>query len=404
MIEPPTLLDFVKATGAAVYADGKLTTIGATPAEADINKLLNWLSDTMTSEVLATDCLSEQFPEAQRFKDEASGLLALRFAAAKKDYLLWFRPEVIQTVNWAGDPRKPVDISNDGQRLLPRASFALWKETVRLKAEPWLDFEIQAVRDLRLGILELIIRKAEHIRDLYGRLEQSYIELDAFAYVASHDLKEPLRGIHNYARFLLEDCAAKLAGEDVFKLESMVRLTQRMESLLDSLLQYSRMSRKQLAEAPCDVNEVVEEVLESLHPRIQESRAEIRIPRRLPNVIADPITLSEIYSNLISNALKYNDKPEKWAEIGYKDDDAGTRLLYVRDNGIGIEAEHLQDIFTIFRRLHGPQEFGGGTGAGLTIARKLAERLGGRMWVESQPGEGSTFYFTARSGREQEAL
>jgi light-regulated signal transduction histidine kinase (bacteriophytochrome) len=114
----------------------------------------------------------------------------------------------------------------------------------------------------------------------------------------------------------------------------------------------------------------------------------------LPEITADPITLSEIFSNLISNALKYNEKPEKWVEIGYTETPEEPTVFYVRDNGIGIEPEHLDSIFVIFRRLHGPKEYGGGTGAGLTIARKLAERHGGRMWVESLVDQGSTFYFT----------
>jgi light-regulated signal transduction histidine kinase (bacteriophytochrome) len=112
-----------------------------------------------------------------------------------------------------------------------------------------------------------------------------------------------------------------------------------------------------------------------------------------PAITADPVTVSEIFANLIANALKYNDKSDKWVEVGWGNGEKQP-FFFVRDNGIGIEAGQLDSIFTIFRRLHGPREYGGGSGAGLTIARKLAERHGGRMWVDSTVGEGSCFYFT----------
>jgi len=393
----PNLMDFLHAEGAAVANDGRISLVGRTPSEDQVRSLVDWMSVHNPEEVFATDSLVSVFPEATEFREVASGVLAIRFAATKKDYLLWFRPEVLQTVKWAGDPHKPVDISDDGERLLPRTSFALWKESVRLKSTPWLELEVQAARELRLAILELVLRQTEKLGDLYKTLERSHMELDAFAYVASHDLKEPLRGIHNYSRFLLEDCAEQLRSEDVEKLRAMARLTQRMEDLLDSLLHYSRVSRNELRPTLCDLNRTVSDVLDSLSVRISESRAEIRVPRPLPNIEIDEVSISEVFSNLISNALKYNDKAERWVEIGFEERAGTPTVLYVRDNGIGIEAEHTNSIFMIFRRLHGPKEFGGGTGAGLTIARKIVERQGGRMWIESSPGVGSTFYFTVAS-------
>jgi light-regulated signal transduction histidine kinase (bacteriophytochrome) len=390
----PNLLDFVRANGAAVVTDGQISLSGKTPTEEQVRLLVEWLPSNISEEVYASDSLASVFPESEMFRDVASGILAIRFAVTKKDYLLWFRPEVIQTVKWAGDPHKPVDYSDDGQRLLPRTSFALWIESVKLKSEPWLDIEIQAAHELRIAILELVLRQAEQLGELYRTLERSYIELDSFAYVASHDLKEPLRGIHNYSRFLLEDCADQLRPEDVDKLRAMARLTQRMEDLLDSLLHYSRVSRNELKSQKQDLNEIVADVLDFLSARISESGATIRIPRPLPSVSLDASLMGEVFSNLISNALKYNDKADKWVEIGFDDSAESSPVFYVRDNGIGIEPDHFDSIFKIFRRLHGPKEFGGGTGAGLTIARRIVERHGGRMWLESTPGDGSTFYFS----------
>jgi len=252
---------------------------------------------------------------------------------------------------------------------------------------------------------EELQRRAEELQWLNTELERSNRELDAFAYVASHDLKEPLRGIHNFSSFLLEDYEDKLDEEGVDKLRTLMRLTRRMESLIESLLHYSHVGRAELAMEQTDVQDVVEETLELLAARLQEGQVDVRIPVRLPMVRADRVRVGEIFNNLIANAVKYNDKAEKWVEIGCEtspgEDGAMRHIFYVRDNGIGIAEQHHQSVFNIFRRLHGREEYGGGTGAGLTIVRKIVERHGGTIWLVSQPGAGSTFYFTLEpsSGR-----
>lgn len=243
-------------------------------------------------------------------------------------------------------------------------------------------------------------RVRDRTRELERRneeLHQSNKELDDFAYIASHDLKEPLRGIHNFSSFLIEDYSDKLDAEGRSKLETLMRLTHRMETLIDSLLHFSRLGRVDLAIAQVDLNEIVAEVLESLSITLQESGTLVRIPRPLPTVRADRARVGEIFYNLIVNAVKYNDKPEKWIEIGAVEDpegEIGQPVFYVRDNGIGIPEKHHDAVFRIFKRLHGRDKFGGGTGAGLTIVKKIIERHHGRIWIESSPGEGTVFYFT----------
>ena len=392
----PTLLDFVRASGVALVTNNRVDRLGETPRDDQILSLVNWISHNMTGEVFSTDSMAAQLPEAESYKDTASGVLALRVSREKNEHMMWFRPEQIRTVEWAGDPRKPVDASDDGQRLMPRTSFAIWKETVHLKSEPWLEMEIAAASDLRTAMLEVVLRKAEEMRHLYQELERSHAQLDAFAYVASHDLKEPLRGISNFARMLSEDYAEKLDEEGQQQLATLRRLSSRMDGLLDSLLEYSRVGRKEFSDEDVNINQVVADAIEALHERIDAQKTEIRIPAWLPWVRGDTIHLGEVFLNLIGNAVKYNDKDHKWVEIGMEPAGPGGQpVFYVRDNGIGIRLEHQEQIFEIFRRLHGRDEFGGGAGAGLTITKKIIERHGGRIWVESRPGEGTTFRFTA---------
>jgi signal transduction histidine kinase len=247
---------------------------------------------------------------------------------------------------------------------------------------------------------ELELRVEDRTRELARRneeLHQSNKELDDFAYIASHDLKEPLRGIHNFSNFLLEDYADKLDDDGRSKLETLMRLTKRMETLIDSLLQFSRLGRVDLAMDRVDLNQIVAEVLDSLAITLQEEKVEVRVPRPLPKVHADRVRVGEIFANLVVNAVKYNDKPQKSIEIGTQNGSApggDPPVFYVRDNGIGIPEKHYDAVFRIFKRLHGRDKFGGGTGAGLTIVKKIVERHHGRIWLESSPGEGTTFYFT----------
>jgi len=244
---------------------------------------------------------------------------------------------------------------------------------------------------------EELQRRATALQRLNTELENSNRGLDAFAYIAAHDLKEPLRGMHHFSQFLLEDHADRLTEDGVEKLRTLMRLTQRMESLLESLLHYSYLGRAELALERVDIHRVVEETVELLAARLHESQVDVRVAARLPSVQADRVHVGEIFNNLIANAIKYNNKAEKWVEIGCEPSSEGGAqqpVFYVRDNGIGIAPQHHEAIFRIFRRLHGREEYGGGTGAGLTIVRKIVERHGGKIWLVSQPGAGSTFYFT----------
>ncbi|MBI5895515.1 MAG: PAS domain S-box protein [Desulfobacterales bacterium] len=245
-------------------------------------------------------------------------------------------------------------------------------------------------------------------------LEESNKELDDFAYIASHDLREPLRGIANYAGFLMEDYADRLDADGRDKLETLVRLCRREDSLIDALLEYSRVGRTELVLEAVDLNMVLGQVLDRIGHLIADAAIEVRIPEALPTVRCDRVRISEVYFNLITNAVKYNDKEHKWVEIGYQMTDnrtdgssgaahSGGRsagpVLYVRDNGVGIQERHYDRIFSIFQRLHARDKFGGGIGAGLTIVKKIVERHNGKIWVASEYGQGTTFFFTlAESG------
>jgi len=228
-------------------------------------------------------------------------------------------------------------------------------------------------------------------------LERSNRDLEQFAYVASHDLQEPLRIVTGYVELLQRRYGSRLDADADRFIGHTVDAVQRMQSLIQGLLTYSRAGRRR-EPVEVDLCRVVDDVIRDLGESIDASGALItRDP--LPTVIADELQMLQLFANLMGNALKYRgeDAPPR-IHIGAEHADDGWRIS-VQDNGIGIEARHAERIFAIFQRLHGRSRYEG-TGIGLAICRKVVENQGGRIWVESTPGEGSAFYFTLPGGRD----
>jgi signal transduction histidine kinase len=232
-------------------------------------------------------------------------------------------------------------------------------------------------------------------------LRRSNEDLEDFGHIVSHDLKEPLRGIAITAESLAQDYGGSLGEDGRNRLETLVKLPRRMASLLDALLEYSRVGRADLAVAPTDVKQVVGEVCDGLRPWLEEHHARVEVDGPLPAATCDRARLGQVFSNLIANGVKYNESAEPRVRVGARQDD-GTPVFYVADNGIGIEPKHAPRLFRMFSRLHGRERYGGGTGSGLALTKKTVERHGGRIWFESTPGQGTTFYFTLANGERRE--
>ncbi len=391
------LKSIVDSSGLAICIQDQITIYGQTPEQNQIHDLVSWLKDNHDRNLFYTDNLSHIYPPAAAFKTLASGIIILYLSRIENSYIIWFRPEVAQTIKWAGNPNKEVKVEADGTLTLsPRKSFEIWRETVTGKSLPWLDYEIQQVQELRNLLVDILFKKSTELVELNLELQKSNDELDSFAYIASHDLKEPLRGIYNYSYLLIEDYEHILDTEGSRKLNTLMSLTKKMEKLIDALLHYSRLGRQELVVQDVDIEAIISQDIALILEISQQEKLDIRIPRKIPIFLADKILVEEVFMNLITNGFKYNNQAEKWIELGYLINPqlSSQLIFYVKDNGIGIQQHHQEIIFRIFKRLHGEKKFGGGTGAGLTIVKKIIERHGGKIWVESNYGEGTTFYFT----------
>ena len=236
-------------------------------------------------------------------------------------------------------------------------------------------------------------------------LEVSNRELKDFVYIASHDLREPLRKISSFGELLRDSLEGKLNRDDQENLEFMVDGANRMTEMIEGLLTYSRVNTKGISFQAVNLNEVVEQLEQlELAVLLEETGGTIEVPQPLPVVEADPIQMRQLLQNLIANGIKYRrDGVRPRIVIRAEHIDGDKVRIEVQDNGIGIKEEHYEDIFTMFRRLHPRQRYGG-TGIGLAVCRKIIDRHGGRIGVESKYGEGTTLWFTLSAASEAVAV
>jgi signal transduction histidine kinase len=259
-----------------------------------------------------------------------------------------------------------------------------------------------AIETLSAAFAEALMRKRaetgrkraeEQLRQKAAELEAKNQELDAFTYSVSHDLKEPLRAIEAFSRFILEDYADRLDEQGREYLLRLANAAVRMKKLIEDLLTLSRASRESRRRTQVDVGRLVRDVVERMSSTVEGRGATVEVEDGLPDVLADPPRVEEVFANLLGNALKFNESKRPSVKIGVRATEGGMATFYVQDNGIGIDPRYHERIFGVFQRLHRREEYEG-TGAGLAIVKRVVEIFGGRTWVESELGAGATFLFT----------
>ncbi|MCW3075955.1 MAG: hypothetical protein JWO32_564, partial [Bacteroidetes bacterium] len=222
------------------------------------------------------------------------------------------------------------------------------------------------------------------------QLENSNKELEAFSYSVSHDLRAPLRAIHGYTKILEEEYISKLDPDARTMMDSVMANAKKMGQLIDDLLAFSRLGKKELEKKDIDINELVNAVIAEIKKSTGTLNAEITI-HPLPKAYGDLNLMHQVFMNIISNAVKYSSLVEKpQIEIGGKEEGEEV-IFYIKDNGSGFDMRYYNKLFGIFQRLHDASEFEG-TGVGLALVKRIIVRHDGRVWAESELGKGSTFY------------
>lgn len=385
------LCAFLGAAGAAVLSRRGCTLVGQTPPAAYVRRVAAWLGQEHgLDDVFATSRLSSALPDAASFADVASGLLAMPISARSSSFVVWFRPEIVQTVTWGGDPRKP--LAAESGQLHPRRSFEVWKETVRGQSSPWSASQIEAARDLRAAIVQIVLTRVEERAALTGRMLRINKELTAFSYSVSHDLRAPFRHIVGYAELLKERASDHLDPKSQHYLRTIMEAGRHAGALVDALLHFAQTGRAQYAPTSIDMVTLVADARQMLEPDTADRRVEWRIGS-LPHVTGDATMLRQLLLNLLSNAIKYTrgrDPAVIEVDCTVEDDEF---VFVIRDNGAGFEMAYAPKLFGVFQRLHRAEEFEG-IGIGLANVRRIAERHGGRTWAEGEQDRGASFFFT----------
>ena len=256
-------------------------------------------------------------------------------------------------------------------------------------------FDPDALR-AKVSVFVELHEKNELLKKQAGELERSNEELQQFAYIASHDLREPLRVIAGYLELLKEDLGEDKPDLDIY-ISGAVNSATRMQALIDDLLAYSRVGAAAREQTDVDLNEVLAQALANLGKAVEETGTEV-IADPLPSVVGDHSQMSQLFQNLIANAIKFRSGESPTIHVT-AERELERWILKVADNGIGFDQKNAGRVFEIFQRLHGPSEFSG-TGIGLAICKKIVDQHGGRIWVESEVGKGTTFSFSLPASKE----
>jgi two-component system, chemotaxis family, sensor kinase Cph1 len=389
---PDELLRLTDAAGALIVIGDNVRTVGKCPPAAKLGTLIEWIHRQAGIEGLINlHRLPLEFPEAMAYKDVASGLLAVSLPKPEPNLVVWFRPEVVYTVNWGGDPNKPVEAPAAGDRRLhPRKSFALWKEVVVGQSLRWSEGDVEAAAQLRRFAIEADLEKQVRRERLAVQARDDLIA------VVSHDLRNPINAIVMNAAVMkrtLADASDESSRRLHHAVDRIQAVSQHMTTLLNDLLDLSKIEagRFDVACSMQDSASLVSDACDLLNPIAQHRSISLEIVSnpKLP-VLADPERLFQVLSNLIGNAIKFS-LDESRILISIRPTD-GYAQFEVCDDGPGIREEDLPHLFDRYWQARRDEHKG--AGLGLYIARGIVEAHGGRIWVESTHGQGARFFFT----------
>lgn len=385
------LPDHVDALAALVTADGFVLAVGETeltdgavPRADDRAVLGTWLA-TRPERLVTTDELGAVLHAPAVSATCPPGLLAVRLHLGEAVATLqWYRSPLVQTVDWAGDPRLPATSAGPDDPVTPRGSFRKWQQTVRDRARPW---EPDAV--------ECAVALLEAVAEITPAADDAGQDIERFIGMASHDLKAPLRSINYATGFFLEDHGDALDADARERIEHVQTLATRAGALVDSLVAFARGHEDLRVEA-VDVPALFADAVGTLEPQLRESGTDVRVSCEVTSVVCNRMLVLDVLLNLIGNAIRHNDRAagERHVQVGTVAGESAT--FFVHDNGGGIASADLEEVFLPFRRLApaGGGAGAAGTGLGLALVRNMVHAHGGRVWAESGPDAGTTFRFT----------
>ncbi|TPN84505.1 ATP-binding protein [Aquimarina algicola] len=392
------LVDLLEVDGAAIITSSLgIYHQGLAPEKDTLLKIYGCFEknpDLFENDVCITKDIRSLLENKINLKDlseEIGGAAIIQLKELDNCMIVWFKKSERTIHEWAGDPRRPYEINyskNGDIRLSPRKSFEKWKNEVNFKCSPWDIVSVEMIKRIK----DIIIKRN---RDWNPFQSEHYKrELEQITYTASHDLQEPLRTIDNYLMLIDEELEVKDSSFNEY-LDKTRSSAKRMSKLIDQMLVYSKVGSSGRMRENTDINIVINQIKEDFNLKIDELKAVINC-KELPIIYCDPIDIKKLFQNLISNSLKYSKANIPPLIEIYAEETSSGWMFSVTDNGIGIDKKNFEKVFSLFQRLHHQDDIPG-TGIGLPTCRKIVESMNGRIWLTSEVGVGSTFWFTLKS-------
>lgn len=386
---PVNLLDIVHASGAVLVYENNRVKLGITPDDVQLARLIDWLRENNSKPTFHFTNLSAVHPAALDYCTIASGIMVSVISRELEEYVIFFKPEQLQFITWAGNPEKPAEINTKGlMQISPRNSFEEWSQKVTGTSLSWSVEEISSMYRLKEEITYAINQKAGAIRLLNEKLKHAYDELDTFSYTISHDLKNPIAAIKGYAQLLKR--GQSFGEREQNLLGRIADRADQMNLMINAVLAYSRISRSEFEYFPIDTKTLIQDIINDLELAYDTRNLNITLGET-PDLKGDPTMMLQIFSNLISNAVKYSNHMET-AQVHIEGIANETDICYtIKDNGLGIASQDLPHIFELFNRMDNVKDIEG-SGVGLAIVKRIVEKHKGRIWAESELNKGTVIF------------
>lgn len=400
----PFLRDLTMSSGVLIYREEKLYTNGIVPEEKDALHLIKCLTKNFGKKEYQTDSLIIDFPELKHLAEIVSGVIYHPISSVSGDCIVWLRPELVQTIKWAGNPYEKKSTA----RLTPRKSFELWVEEVRFKSRPWKKSKLSNAASFGYALekhnsLRNSRIQEERYRKLSEELKSANKELANVNWISTHDLKEPLRKIQIFASMVLEQEDAEVSAKVKNSVNRMRVAAVRMQTLIEDILSYSKAGAMEKIFVEVDLGNILQEIQKELEDEIQEKNAVIKIGT-MPAVSVIPFQVKQLFLNLLGNSLKFtvdHRQPEinisstivNGIDIDHAkaDKNMSYHHITIADNSVGFDQRHAEKVFEVFMRLHSVEEYPG-TGIVLAICKKIMENHNGFIRATSLRNEGTTMH------------
>lgn len=398
IIKMPELLALCNAGGVSILFRNKIYKNGLTPADDQIKAFIEQVEGHKSSEFYMTRKISEHFPGLEKSSHVAG---VVYHSLGDSNHILWYRPETVSEINWAGDPEK--SIVKDKNGLHPRNSFNTWKQIVKGQSTGWKQYELNSAAKyahaLHNNLMMIMLSEEEERYRLQSEvLRETNSELENINWISTHDLQEPLRKIQMITSKLLSEKKGNSDDPDLDSLERVSKSAARMRELLQDILKYTRIKNIRETAEKIDLNEIFQDATDEISELILEKNAVIE-SEKLPEVNAIGFLMKQLFLNIMQNSLKYAAADRfPVIKITASQEPVIIKELFnvycswvkFSDNGIGFDQKYAESIFKVFTRLHSQQEYSG-SGIGLALCKKIMQTMGGAIYAEGESGKGAVF-------------